>query len=262
MIFVDQFAESGYALAQKLTECKSALKYHVVRRRTLSDRDRNLAASARAATVAWVHQLMEKRRWTGSELARNAGLTPSTVLRLLNDPAHRFVPSLRTLQKISVASGHPIPRKVLDAIGAARSDASQQRGLADQEVSQLREAGKAVRLRHISSRPTGLQAERGEVLVSCPPQLDGDDTAFACYMPDEALEPWVKSGSLLFGTNRRDPIKDDLVLMTDDQGRSRVRLLVQHAGRSMTIMAASRVPETVSLDALKEVAVISVIVRS
>jgi transcriptional regulator with XRE-family HTH domain len=205
---------------------------------------------------------MEKRRWTGSELARNAGLTPSTVLRLLNDPDHRFVPSLKTLQKISAASGQPIPKKVFDAIGVARSDASQQRGFADQEVGRLRDAGRTVRLRPISSLPTGLQAERGEVLVRCPPQLDGDETAFACYTPDAALEPWVKSGSLLFGTNRRDPIKDDLVLLTDAQGRSKVRLLVHHDGRAMTVKAGSGALETVSLDDLKDVAVIAVIVRS
>jgi transcriptional regulator with XRE-family HTH domain len=204
---------------------------------------------------------MEKRRWTASELARNAGLTPSTVLRLLNDPAHRFVPSLKTLQKISVASDHPIPRKVLDAIGAARSDTSQQRGFADQDAGRLREAGKTVRLRPLSSLPIGLQSERGEVLVSCPPQLDGDETAFACYMPDAALEPWVKSGSLLFGTNRRDPIKDDLVLLTDAEGRSKVRLLVDIDGRAMTVKAGSGALEAVRLGDLKEVAVIAVIVR-
>jgi hypothetical protein len=62
--------------------------------------------------------------------------------------------------------------------------------------------------------------------VARPALLAGDDTAFAFYNPDEALSPWLKPRSLMFATKARDPVAGDLVMVTDRQGRTRVRLLL------------------------------------
>lgn len=46
---------------------------------------------------------------SAAALAKRAKISPSTITRPLNDPDFRFTPKLSTLQKISIASGVPLP---------------------------------------------------------------------------------------------------------------------------------------------------------
>src|ERR1700722_18386662 len=72
--------------------------------------------------IEWIDHILDRKGWNGTELARKSELAPSTLLRLLNDPEHPFLPSQRTLTKIAEGSGIPITKKVLEAIGGETED--------------------------------------------------------------------------------------------------------------------------------------------
>jgi transcriptional regulator with XRE-family HTH domain len=231
--------------------------------------------SSRAAVIGWIAHILDRRKWTGTDLARKAGLAPSTVLRLLNDPNHRFIPSLRTLQKISDGSGYPIPRKVTQALGAARIEGSNEdAGGAPTEGANYTPRSRfhtsspaarpTVQLRHVSSLPSTLRSQAPQdVTVPCAPQVEGDETAFAFYAPDGALDPWVKAGTLIYATKRRDPMGGDLVLVTDSQGRSRVRLLISIDEKGLTTSKAypPQGEDVVAFADVKDIAIVAVIVK-
>ena len=163
--------------------------------------------SSRAVVVEWIDHIREMKKWSGTDLARHSDLAPSTVLRLLHDPKHRFVPTLRTLQKIADGSGFPIPRKVTDALEAPRIEPAAEtestasptsRRMKSGAVSDFSHPRATVEVRRVSSLPSALQAASGraEVSVATPPQLEGDDTAFAFYAPDNTMDPYIKVGTL------------------------------------------------------------------
>ena len=54
-------------------------------------------------------RLAVREAGSAAALAKRARISPSTITRPLNDPDFRFTPKLSTLQKISVASGVPLP---------------------------------------------------------------------------------------------------------------------------------------------------------
>lgn len=57
---------------------------------------------------ALVSQMLEATGLEPTQLARRAGVTPSTLTRFLNKPVKHTL-SVRTLMKLSAASGVPIP---------------------------------------------------------------------------------------------------------------------------------------------------------
>jgi hypothetical protein len=77
----------------------------------------------------------------------------------------------------------------------------------------------------VSSLPSALQAAsrhrsaRQDVTVPIP-------SAFAFYAPDNTMDPYIKVGTLMYASKRRDPLAGDFILVSDRNGRSRVRLLI------------------------------------
>jgi transcriptional regulator with XRE-family HTH domain len=217
--------------------------------------------------IEWIDHILDRKKWDGTKLARESGLAPSTILRLINDPDHPFVPSLKTLQKIAEGSGYPIPRKVTEALGAPKMEAPEPGAEDDySEGRRGRSRTSTVELRHVSSLPAALQASAGskrDAYVAAPPQLEGDETAFAFYMPDDTLDPLLKSGSLIFVTKRRDPVGGDLVMITDKNDRTRVRLMtgIDESGVRLTKITSTE-EETVGFDDLKEIAIIVATIRT
>ena len=178
--------------------------------------------------IEWIEHILDRKKWTGTDLARKSSLAPSTILRLMNDPDHQFVPSLKTLQKIADGSGYPIPRKVMDVLGATKIEASD--GPEEEHEPRRTRAARVptVELRHVSSLPAALQAAanpKRDGYAPAPPQLEGDETAFAFYMPDDTFDPWMKSGTMCYATKRRDPVKGDTIMITDKNGKTKVRSL-------------------------------------
>jgi hypothetical protein len=123
-----------------------------------------------------------------------------------------------------------------------------------------------VQLRHISSLPASLQSAVGgnrDAYVPAPPQLEGDETAFAFHMPDNTFDPWFKSGTLMFATKRRDPVAGDTLLVADKGGRSRVRLLmdITEKGLKLSKSLPAVEDEVLNFDEIQDIAVVTVFVK-
>ena len=227
--------------------------------------------SPREVVVEWLQHIMKVKDWTGTDIARKSDLAPSTVLRILNDPAHKFVPALKTLQKIATGTGYPIPRKVTDALGAPSISTGEGKEFAGRTGHrESAPASSAIRrtpmveVKHVSSLPSSLQPiDRKEIHVPAPARWEGDDTAFAFYMPDNALEPWTPAGSLMYATKRRDPVAGDLVLVTDQAGKSKVRLLlgIDEKGLSLSKIQPGTEEEKMPFDDIKELGIVGIVER-
>jgi transcriptional regulator with XRE-family HTH domain len=217
--------------------------------------------------IEWIDYILDRKRWNATELARKAELAPSTLLRLLNNPEHQFLPTQRTLQKIAEASGVPISKKVMEALG-------QDEGLEVPEGMSKRTGLRApakissVEFKHVSALPASLQAAasgRRDGYVPAPPQLDGDETGFAFHMPDDSFGIWAKAGSLCYATKRRDPAPGDLILVTDKNGKSRVRMLVgidEGGLRLAKPNTSSGEEEVMKFDEIADIAIVMMLVRS
>jgi transcriptional regulator with XRE-family HTH domain len=218
--------------------------------------------------IEWIDHILDRKKWTGTDLARHAELAPSTILRLLNNPKHPFIPTVSTLRKIADGSGYPIPKKVMAALGAEGEMASS----AEMEPDNVRRLhvrtarSATVELRHVSSLPAALQSAANpqrEGYVPAPPQLEGDETAFAFHMPDNSFGMWFKTGGLMYATKRRDPLPGDMVMVTDKNGKTRVRLLmdITENGLKLTKSMPEKEDEILTFDQVAEIAIVIVTVR-
>lgn len=217
--------------------------------------------SIRDLVIEYIDHILDRKKWTGTDLARKAGMSPSTILRLLNDPKHEFVPTLKTLNKIAEASGYPIPRRVLDAVNIRVSDL----GADDESRSRRRQTVSTVELKHFSSLPTALQSAQAKEVgmrVPCPPQLESDQTAFAFYMFDDSWAPIMRSGVLLFATKRRDPATNDTILLVDKSGKAKLRLVKQidEMGVGVSKFSAES-DETIPFDDIGDIAIVAGCIR-
>jgi transcriptional regulator with XRE-family HTH domain len=223
--------------------------------------------ATRTTIVEWIEHILERKKWTGTDLARNAKMAPSTILRLMNDPKHTFIPTLATLQKIADTSGYPIPRKVTEVLGAPKMEPHPASGAGEDlmKTGSRRQRGvnildqtSNIPLQVISTLPSKLHSAtkpNGDLTVLNIPQLVGDDTAFAFHMPDNSLEPYVKASALMYASKRRDPQVNDIVLLVDKEGRSRVRLLKEIDERGITLFTPAKDrEETVEFDNIDTVA--------
>jgi transcriptional regulator with XRE-family HTH domain len=222
---------------------------------------------AKQVVIEWINNILGRKGWHATELARRADLAPSTLLRLLNNPHHRFLPSLRTLQKIAEAAGIPISPKVMEALGSqTEGNPVEVTENIPQRTIRKPPRGWDIELRHVSALPASLQAAaagRRETFVTAPPQLEGDETAFGFRMPDDSLGQWLPAGALMFATKWRDPIAGDLVMVTGKDDRTRVRLMVgiDEAGLKLAKIPPS-MEEVIAFDDIAEIAIVSIIIRS
>lgn len=58
-----------------------------------------------SATLAYIRYVLQETKLSPSALAKEAGISPTTLTRPLNNPGHRFNLSATTLQKIAAVSG-------------------------------------------------------------------------------------------------------------------------------------------------------------
>ncbi len=233
-----------------------------------------VAAKSKAQTpkqvvIEWIDYILDRKRWNATELARKAELAPSTLLRLLNNPDHPFLPTQKTLSKIADASGIPITKKVLEALGAETEENVIEIPEGISKRAGLRPPTRmaSVEFRHVSALPASLQAaasSRRDGYVAAPPQLDGDETGFAFHMPDDSFGAWLKAGSLCYGTKRRDPAPGDLILVTGKDGKSKVRLLIgiDEGGLVMTKTMPVGEEERMPFDEIADIAIVIVTVRT
>jgi transcriptional regulator with XRE-family HTH domain len=220
--------------------------------------------SAKDVVVDWIQAILDRKNWTGTDLARKASLSPSTILRLLNDEKYQFVPSMKTLGKISEASNLPIPSEITELLRQAQPATSEEKKPSSSSRSH---AAATVDLRYFSALPTSLQSTTGSKRtgqVAVPPQLKDDDTAFGFYMPDDSLDPWFKAGSLMFASKSRDPIAGDILVVTDKSGRARVRILVglNENGLTLSKSMPAKDDEKIGFDDIGELAIVMVAMKT
>jgi transcriptional regulator with XRE-family HTH domain len=235
----------------------------VEQRQTVVD-DETHKRIARQEFISWVDHILERRQQDATHLALDSDLSPSTILRLLNNKNHTYLPSMTTLRKIANGSGYPIPQKLLqayevqvtepDAAPRPRPTANVRGGPAAQRTVEVG-APRKVAVRHVSTLPKSLapivpSEQRVEVL----PMLKDDTTAFAFKMPDDSLAPVVRGGAMVFASKSRDPAIDDIVLIVDENGRAKVRAItgVNEDGYIVSPVMRQDQTETVAFDAIKD----------
>lgn len=221
-------------------------------------RGRRKSGRSKEAVMEWIRLLMRKRDWSGTDLARNAGISPSTILRALNQPDYEYVFSERTLEKIARGAGEPLPVHLRDhatELDQSHGDHSKWGWQSPAHPDRL------IKVRSVSALPVSSQsrvkAAKAEV-VPAPFHLEDDDTAFAFRNPDDALAPWFRPRALMFATKARDPTGGDFVMLTGKDGRTRVRLLlgVSETGLSLSRSMPAKEDEKVTFDEIGDIAVI------
>ncbi len=194
-------------------------------------------ARVKDAVVSWLQDILDRTEWSATHLSNKAKVSPSTTLRILKKK-NDFVPSFRTLAKLSAAANARIPRDVLDAyemdnveedvenkMPVRKSVLRALDSLDDEDIG----AQLTIPLRPVSAFPRGMALAKlnrlGRERVRCPPVLENDPSAFAFFMPDDSLSPWIIRDATLYATEQGEPSVGDLILITRDDGRSRVRMV-------------------------------------
>ncbi|MCC0000882.1 MAG: helix-turn-helix transcriptional regulator [Methylobacteriaceae bacterium] len=227
--------------------------------------------------IDWIEHILKRKNWTGTDLARKSELAPSTILRLMNDPHHNFVPSLKTLRKIAEGSGYAIPSEIVSAFaspGIVSDDPFSQtpRSFVARPEPPMRFAGgddgprqeSLMKVTYISGLPASLQAKDApDRAVPVLPQLAGDTTATAYFAPDSVFAPIVPAGALLYCTRSRDPKPDDLVVIVKKDGRSLVRNVVDldSDGVSVSKTVPASTEAVIGYDDIATIATVVAIVR-
>jgi SOS-response transcriptional repressor LexA len=188
----------------------------------------------RTAFVEWVQHILDQKNWTPTDLANHSDLAPSTLLRIMNSKTHPFNISFMTIRKVADGSGYPIPRSLMEASGVSEHSLPREElavkprtgGKQVELVSNHQAPQRSLTIRHVSMMPTSLVGNVPSVGEEpCPPQLMGDNTAFAVRMPNDSLSPIVKKNMMLFCTKTSDPEAGDILVVWDKEGAARVRLV-------------------------------------
>ncbi|MEE9481778.1 helix-turn-helix transcriptional regulator [Methylobacterium ajmalii] len=203
----------------------------------------------RTEIMEWIDHILKQKDWNGSELSRAAGLSASTVLRFMNNPDHRHLPTFATLKKLSEGSGYPIPRALMEAHEISRIERGPEpepkaRPAADRAVLERRAAGamrpafasearaaapaiRQIPLMRMSSLPSSLMPLYGSATqtTDCPPQLAADPTAFAFRLPDDSLAPVAPQGSMAYAVRSLDPVRGNKVVIVAQDGRPHIGVI-------------------------------------
>lgn len=147
----------------------------------------------------WLRAVLAQTGWLPTQLARKAGVTPSTINRFLNDEKVTHSLSLPTLKKISEASGIAIPLDLLPRVAEAEYNVDQDR--------RANIPGRETLTSRIDVYGTAACGEgrgdfelNGEVVdrVRRPPALEGAAGVFGIYVVGDSMEPRYEHGDLVF----------------------------------------------------------------
>jgi hypothetical protein len=69
----------------------------------------DMTSGIRELQRLWLQGIVNKHTTTITGVAKKAGLTPTTLTRLMNDPDHQHLLSTVSISKISLAFGEPVP---------------------------------------------------------------------------------------------------------------------------------------------------------
>ena len=173
--------------------------------------------------------MVEESGLSASELARRAGLAPSTLTKFLNDPGARHVLTTRTLAKLAEVTGRRLSEADAAAperevsVPLARPPAP---GASDVPVLGQARGGR-----------DGLFIDNGvvEAYVPRPHVLMRVASAYAVFMNSDSQEPALRHGDLLYINPSMPPRRGDDVLIELDNGEAYIKRLLRRAPRELVV---------------------------
>lgn len=161
--------------------------------------------------VKWIEQILRAKDWTASDLARAAGMSPSTITRRMKGEVD-FAPTFATIKKLEKAGGIEVPAALM-LLGQETGSPSRN--------SAFYGMGAQAKPR----RP--LKAINADREVECPAYLDGDDRSVAVEIADDWMEPAYQPGNIVYGTSRHYPLPGDQIVVVLKSGEAMARMLVE-----------------------------------
>ena len=189
----------------------------------------------------YLEKVMRETGMSGAALARAAGLAPSTINRVLNDPSVKHALSLRTMLKIEKASGVPIPANFLKSRQSAVSNGSKipvarvtnasQDEPSFYPIDPRRDLPVAGNIDSVTGELT-IRTTMGATLVDRPASLDGRQ-GYCVNMNDGSMYPVYSEGFPLYVDEGRTPIAGDDVVVRFKDGRALIRRFVERTPKSI-----------------------------
>lgn len=243
------------------------------------------------AMLAYVADVLRQKAWDATRLAKEAGVAPSTIYRPLNqkDWPHSF--TLKTLQKIALASGIPIPEPIAKgtlSTGSPQPIIANGGNLTVLPKSQMSRQTSALPAPFVGDMPRDVPV-LGVAAGATMDDLDSDTfslngevvdyarrpagilnarDAFCIWVVGSSMEPRFKPGALLYLSPSRpasngddvvvellpkDPHEPKLCILKELIGRSRGHLvLTQHSPKREVRVPANRVVAIYKVLDLKE----------
>lgn len=109
----------------------------------------------RAEQKAYVRAAMEATGLDATNLARNAGLSQTTLSRFLNAPNGKYLLSVRTLSAIAAVSGLPVPTEATGFVStppeilSESAEEAEKRSIAAEAYEILRRLPRSEQLRYL-----------------------------------------------------------------------------------------------------------------
>ena len=244
----------------------------------------------------WLEFVMKRKGWNGTELARAAGVAPSTILRMFSAENYTFLTSLTTIGAVASASGFKPPESLMAAYGVAatgfESDVSPPRRMpsryapaadgavaeSDHETNLAQlplgrvsrraaepEVTKTLVMRNVSPFPKQFVFPTdGAMSVPCPERLVNDPTAFAFRFRETTFEPAIPHGALMYATKARNVVTGDMLLITKSDGSSVVRILHDQNEQGIVVYEGFKTDatKTIPVDKIDEVSIVVIVERN
>lgn len=180
----------------------------------------------RIATRAYIEAAAQAVDLDYTNLARRAGLAPSTLNRFMNSETSHIL-GLRTLRAVAEASGVPVPLAVLDPTAPLTSPAPTAPRAPESIIT-----ARPVELPPLHTMPRNVpvygvaagngdvssgdfQLEAGAVIdyVPRPPGLTSTRDAYALYVTGDSMEPKFEHGELVYISPSKPVRPSDYVIL-------------------------------------------------
>lgn len=213
-----------------------------------------MSDKVKIASVQYVRDVLERRGQTPTELARDVGVSSTTLTRPLNSPQHKHSISLKTLIKIQEISGVPLPSVLL---GTKQERALVPNNHKSAPALDLPVWGQA---RGANGDGFVVNTDLVSSYVERPWFLLGKRGSYALYTHEDSMSPVYEHGHLLYIDPSR-PISpgDDVVIELTD-GQAFVKRLVRRTAQF--IICEQFNPPKQRKFAVKDVAKMHLIVAS
>lgn len=174
-----------------------------------------------------IARALEKTGWTATELARRAGVAPSTLTRFLNSPEAKHVPSTKTLTKVAEAANVAGPS--VPIVEASEDEFFEANAIPVPDVGPLQPRRLSNRMVPVMGTAAGgddgffeINLTDGPVeYTQLPPNLatvkQGD--LFAIRVHGESMEPIWEPGDLVFILKSRPLKRGAYVVVQIERGK-------------------------------------------